>query len=170
MTGTSTPAREDNPLSGLRENFMQFDDTQPKTPETYDLSFSCNRWIIDLRIPRADYTPSAPSYTVKNLHEEFMRLYVEDACLNLARFQLSELSQHGQLDLKCQSITGEFVGDPEFLKSDEHRFFHASPLPNSSNLDRAVKICIKYDNRNRQLLQQVSIVKLQAHYLFADWR
>jgi hypothetical protein len=92
---------------------MQLADTlrPPSTPETYDLIFNCAQWMIDLRIPRADYTPNAPAYTIKNLHDEFLRLNVENASLDLARFHLADLAQHGQLNLKCQSISGEFIGD-----------------------------------------------------------
>lgn len=83
----------------------------PSTTETYGLIFNCAQWLIDLRVPRADYTQSAPAYTIKNLHDEFLRLNVKNASLDLGRFHLNDLTQHGQMNLKCQSISGEFIGD-----------------------------------------------------------
>jgi hypothetical protein len=83
-------------------------------------------------------------------------LQIEDACLSLGRFQLADLQQHVELDTKCQAISGEFIGDSELLVSTEQRFFHASAMPNATSGDRMVRISVKYDNRNKQLQQQVS--------------
>lgn len=130
---------------------------QPEAPETYDLIMNCQRWLIDLRVPRADYTASAPAFHIKNLHDEFLRLNIEGAQLDLARFNAKELAYHGQVNLKCLAIVGEFVGDQSFLASTEQKFFHASATPNSSSsLDKnSVCLTLKYDNRNRQLQQQL---------------
>lgn len=79
-----------------------------KDQKFYQVRFHCPKWEVDLRIPVADYTPSAPSFEKRHVHAEFLKLRLEEARLDVPRFDPDSLGTNALLNIYCAAIQGEY--------------------------------------------------------------
>ncbi|CAD5218348.1 unnamed protein product [Bursaphelenchus okinawaensis] len=140
--------------TGLRDNFLDTDlFTKSSDKMQIQVRFYCPKWEIDLKIPVADYTETAPSASKRNLHHEFLKLQLDEARLEIPKFDPESIGTNLMLNVYASALQGSFIGDSEVLncRHEDMTFLYANGFNSNSLGTQNVHIRIQFDSRNKSL-------------------
>uniref|UniRef100_A0A914GZH6 Autophagy-related protein 2 n=1 Tax=Globodera rostochiensis TaxID=31243 RepID=A0A914GZH6_GLORO len=150
--GAPVPLSESVIVGGLKDNFEM--EQAPAVP-TFHVKCYCNRWLMNLRVPIADFlSDGLHEYRNRNLHPEHLQLVMENVNLELPKFSSADLSLFWTLNLESKTAKGTFVGDPDVLQcSKEAMTFFFADAPNAEKAfgNKGMKLELRYDARNKAL-------------------
>uniref|UniRef100_A0AAF5PGR6 Autophagy-related protein 2 n=2 Tax=Wuchereria bancrofti TaxID=6293 RepID=A0AAF5PGR6_WUCBA len=125
------------------------------TPLSLAFIIGCPEWDLNLRIPvldlrRSDSFPTPVPYWKRNLHKESVRLTLMDVKLEIPRFDVSRLRQHGTAIISASAMNGSFslVEKTDSAGLDSLFLFAGCSETCGGG---CVSLKLNYDNRNSTL-------------------
>ncbi|KAK6110251.1 ATG C terminal domain family protein [Brugia pahangi] len=125
------------------------------TPLSLSFIIGCPEWDLNLRIPvvdlrHSDSSPTRVPYWKRNLHKESVRLTLMDVRLEIPRFDVSRLRQHGTAIISASAVNGSFsLVEKTDSASLDSLFLFAGCSETCGG--GCVSLKLNYDNRNSSL-------------------
>ncbi|CAD5224874.1 unnamed protein product [Bursaphelenchus xylophilus] len=160
--------------SGLRENFLEsdiFSQNLSADKSQLQVRFYCPKWEVDLRIPVADYTDTAPPASKRNLHPEFLKLQLDEARLEMPKFDPESLATNAIFNVYAASLQGSFIGNSSVLncRHEDMTFLYANGFNSDSLRTQNVHIKVTFDSRNRTLALSNKPEPLMAKSMYESY-